>query len=289
MNSKGRSATTPGPESRQAGDARDQERLCARSKVAGHSIRVNVDTLEHLMTMVSELVLTRNQLMELSRHHAETEFKVSLQRLSHVTAELQEGVMKTRMQPIGNAWQKLPRLVRDLSSELGKQIELEMQGAETELDRQVLDMIKDPLTHMVRNSADHGVEMPAERRARGKPERATIRLAARHEGGHIIVEVSDDGRGLDTGKIGAKALASGLATVADLEKMSDTQIQRFIFAAGMSTADVDHEHFRPRRRHGCRAKQYRPDRRHHRCEVGAGAGRSFHHQDPAHAWPLCPP
>ncbi|MDB5632769.1 MAG: CheA signal transduction histidine kinase, partial [Tardiphaga sp.] len=125
-------------------------------KVANQSIRVNVDTLEHLMTMVSELVLTRNQLLEISRRHEDTEFKVPLQRLSTVTAELQDGVMKTRMQPIGNAWQKLPRIVRDLAGELGKQIELEMHGADTELDRQVLDLIKDPLTHMVRNSADHG-------------------------------------------------------------------------------------------------------------------------------------
>src|SRR5690349_21458139 len=127
-------------------------------KIANQSIRVNVDTLEHLMTMVSELVLTRNQLLEISRRNEDTEFKVPLQRLSNVTAELQEGVMKTRMQPIGNAWQKLPRIVRDLSGELGKQIELEMHGADTELDRQVLDLIKDPLTHMVRNSADHGLE-----------------------------------------------------------------------------------------------------------------------------------
>src|SRR4051794_32245514 len=119
------------------------------ASIANQSIRVNGDTLEHLMTMVSELVLPRNQLWEISRRNEDTEFKVPLQRLSNVTAELQEGVMKTRMQPIGNAWQKLPRIVRDLSSELGKQIELEMHGADTELDRQVLDLIKDPLTHMV--------------------------------------------------------------------------------------------------------------------------------------------
>ena len=117
------------------------------------------------MTMVSELVLTRNQLLEIGRRHEESEFKTPLQRLSNVTAELQEGVMKTRMQPIGNAWQKLPRIVRDLSQELGKHIDLEMQGAETELDRQVLDLIKDPLTHMLRNSADHGLETPEGRRA----------------------------------------------------------------------------------------------------------------------------
>ena len=205
-------------------------------RIANQSIRVNVDTLEHLMTMVSELVLTRNQLLEISRRNEDTEFKVPLQRLSNVTAELQEGVMKTRMQPIGNAWQKLPRIVRDLSSELGKQIELEMHGADTELDRQVLDLIKDPLTHMVRNSADHGLETPAERLAAGKGEQGTIRLSAYHEGGHIIICIADNGRGLNTEKIKAKAISSGLVTEAELEKMSEAQIHKFIFAPGFSTA-----------------------------------------------------
>jgi two-component system chemotaxis sensor kinase CheA len=205
-------------------------------KVANQSIRVNVDTLEHLMTMVSELVLTRNQLLEISRRNEDTEFKVPLQRLSNVTAELQEGVMKTRMQPIGNAWQKLPRIVRDLSGELGKQIELEMHGADTELDRQVLDLIKDPLTHMVRNSADHGLETPAERLAAGKPEQGTIRLSAYHEGGHIIICIADNGRGLNTERIKAKAVSSGLVTEAELEKMTEAQIHKFIFAPGFSTA-----------------------------------------------------
>src|SRR5580692_10942409 len=210
--------------------------LAEGDKVANQSIRVNVDTLEHLMTMVSELVLTRNQLLEISRRNEDTEFKVPLQRLSNVTAELQEGVMKTRMQPIGNAWQKLPRIVRDLSGELGKQIELEMHGADTELDRQVLDLIKDPLTHMVRNSADHGLETPAERAANGKPEQGTIRLSAYHEGGHIIICIADNGRGLNTARIKAKAVANGLVTEADLEKMTEAQIHKFIFAPGFSTA-----------------------------------------------------
>ncbi|KAA0076992.1 hybrid sensor histidine kinase/response regulator [Tardiphaga sp. P9-11] len=205
-------------------------------KVANQSIRVNVDTLEHLMTMVSELVLTRNQLLEISRRHEDTEFKVPLQRLSTVTAELQDGVMKTRMQPIGNAWQKLPRIVRDLAGELGKQIELEMHGADTELDRQVLDLIKDPLTHMVRNSADHGLETPAERAENGKPEQGTIRLSAYHEGGHILICIADNGRGLNTERIKAKAISNGLATEADIEKMSEAQIHKFIFAPGFSTA-----------------------------------------------------
>ena len=205
-------------------------------KVANQSIRVNVDTLEHLMTMVSELVLTRNQLLEISRRNEDTEFKVPLQRLSNVTAELQEGVMKTRMQPIGNAWQKLPRIVRDLAGELHKQIELEMHGADTELDRQVLDLIKDPLTHMVRNSADHGLETPAERLAAGKPEQGTIRLSAYHEGGHILICIADNGRGLNTERIKAKAVSNGLVSEAELEKMTEAQIHKFIFAPGFSTA-----------------------------------------------------
>jgi two-component system chemotaxis sensor kinase CheA len=202
------------------------------------TIRVNVDTLEHLMTMVSELVLTRNQLLEIARRQDDNSYKVPLQRLSHVTAELQEGVMKTRMQPIGNAWQKLPRVIRDLSAELGKKIELVMQGSETELDRQVLEVIKDPLTHMVRNSADHGIEKPIERRAVGKPERGTIRLNAYHEGGTITIEISDDGKGLDYAAIRRKAIERGIASEAEIERMSDTQIGKFIFHPGFSTAQA---------------------------------------------------
>ena len=160
-----------------------------------------------------------------------------LQRLSNVTAELQEGVMKTRMQPIGNAWQKLPRIVRDLSAELGKEIELEMHGADTELDRQVLELIKDPLTHMVRNSADHGLETPAERIAAGKPEKGTIRLSAYHEGGHIIIEIADDGRGLDTAAHPRRRRwRAGLRPRPSSSKMSEAQIHKFIFAPGFSTA-----------------------------------------------------
>lgn len=200
------------------------------------TIRVNVDTLEHLMTMVSELVLTRNQLLEIARRHEDNGFKVPLQRLSHVTAELQEGVMKTRMQPIGTAWQKLPRIIRDLSSELDKKIELVMQGADTELDRQVLEVIKDPLTHMIRNSADHGIETPAERRASGKSERGTIRLNAYHEGGTITIEISDDGKGLNFDAIRKKAIDRGLGTEAEIERMSEAQIAKFIFHPGFSTA-----------------------------------------------------
>ncbi|GAB4168563.1 MAG: hybrid sensor histidine kinase/response regulator [Thalassobaculales bacterium] len=204
--------------------------------VASQSIRVSVDLLENLMTTVSELVLTRNQLLQIARRHKDSEFTVPLQRLSQVTSELQEGVMKTRMQPIGNAWAKLPRLVRDLSHELHKKIDLVMLGADTELDRQVLELIKDPLTHMVRNSADHGIEVPEVRVKAGKPETGRITLNAYHEGGHIIIEVSDDGKGLDIERIKAKAIQNGLATESELAGMAEQQILQFIFKAGFSTA-----------------------------------------------------
>jgi len=140
------------------------------------------------------------------------------------------------MQPIGNAWNKLPRLVRDLAQETSKKIALEMRGQDTELDRQVLELMRDPLTHMVRNSADHGLETPEERRAAGKPETGRIMLNAYHEGGHILIEVADDGRGLDVARIREKALSKGLATEAELASMTDTQIRAFIFRAGFSTA-----------------------------------------------------
>ncbi len=208
----------------------------ADAVVTGQTIRVGVDVLEDLMTLVSELVLTRNQLLQLARNEQNSAFAVPLQRLSHITTDLQEGVMKTRMQPIGNAWNKLPRLVRDLGHELGKKIDLVMRGAETELDRQVLELIKDPLTHMVRNSADHGLEGSEERRAAGKPETGRITLNAYHEGGHIIIEIADDGRGLSIERIRAKAQALGLASEVELAAMSERQIQRFIFHAGFSTA-----------------------------------------------------
>ena len=201
------------------------------------SLRVNVEVLENLMTMVSELVLTRNQLLQILRTQNDSPFTPPLQRLSHVVSELQEGVMQTRMQPIGNAWSKLTRIIRDISVELGKKINLDMRGSETELDRQVLELIKDPLTHMVRNSGDHGIETPKERLAAGKPEEGTILLNAFHEGGHIVIEISDDGRGLNTDRIRKKALEKGVATEEQLKNMTDLQVQQFIFAAGFSTAE----------------------------------------------------
>jgi len=232
----------PGPEDATAAlderranfERRDDERRDIGPRQ--QTLRVQVDTLESLMTMVSELVLTRNQLLEIMRRSEDSDLNAPFQRLSNITGELQEGVMKTRMQPIGNAWAKLPRMVRDLSAELGKKIELVTTGEETELDRQLLEHIKDPLTHMVRNSADHGIEKPEERLAAGKRETGTVRLSAFHEGGLVIVEISDDGRGLDARKIRDRAVQLGLVGEAEAETLSDAQIFRFILAPGFSTA-----------------------------------------------------
>ena len=207
-----------------------------KAAIGQSTIRVNVDVLESLMTMVSELVLTRNQLMQILRNSADSEFKAPLQRLSGVTAELQDCVMKTRMQPIGSAWKKLPRIVRDASNDLHKKIDLVMEGEATELDRQVLELIKDPLTHMIRNSCDHGVETVEQRLATGKSEQGTITLRAYHQGGHIIIEVSDDGAGLNTDRIRAKAIEKGVIDIAESMAMTEAQIHRLVFAPGFSTA-----------------------------------------------------
>ena len=184
--------------------------------------------------------------------------------------------MKTRMQPIGNAWAKLPRIVRDLSHELRKKIDLQMHGAETELDRQVLEMIKDPLTHMVRNSADHGIEMPAERRAAGKPETGTITLNAYHEGGHIIIEIADDGKGLDIDRIqpeGGRHRAGHRGRPRGHVRAADPAVH---LQGRLLHRRQGDQRLRPRRRHGRGAHQHREDRRHGRAEEPvAGKGSTF--------------
>jgi two-component system chemotaxis sensor kinase CheA len=230
------SAPAPAPAAARPARDDDDHDGKAGGGVANQSIRVNVDVLETLMTMVSELVLTRNQLLQMVRNTTDSEFKGPLQRLSAVTAELQDSVMKTRMQPIGNAWKKLPRIVRDAARDTGKKIDLVLEGEATELDRQVLELIKDPLTHMIRNSCDHGLETPAARLAAGKPETGRITLKAYHEGGHIIIAVGDDGGGLNTARIRDKAIKNGIVSEEQAWTLSDAQIHRFIFAPGFSTA-----------------------------------------------------
>ncbi len=226
----------PAPEAAEP-EARAELPEGSTKSVVDLSIRVNVDVVDRLMNLVGELVLTRNQLLQMVRGEDESKYAAPITHLNRVTTDLQEGVMKTRMQPIGNAWSKLPRLVRDLGQTTGKQIDLEMVGAETELDRTVLDAIKDPLTHMVRNSADHGIESATMRRAAGKPEIGKVRLNAYHEGGHVIICIEDDGGGLPVEKIRQKAVKNGLVAERDAARLSDKDVLQFIFLPGFSTAE----------------------------------------------------
>jgi two-component system chemotaxis sensor kinase CheA len=202
------------------------------------TIRVPVMTLERIMELVSELVLTRNQLFELARQKEAQAFRSPLHRLSALTADLQDFVMRTRMQPMSRVFSTMPRIVRELAQDLGKTIQLETAGAETELDRQLIEAIRDPLTHLLRNCADHGIETPDARRAAGKPEAGTIRVSASHVAGQVVIEISDDGRGLNAQRIRDKALANGLATEAELREMPDAQVYRFILEPGFSTASA---------------------------------------------------
>ena len=228
---------TPAVKPKAVENATEDKAATTGKAASQQSLRVGLDVLENLMQQVGELVLTRNQLLQMIRKNEESEFVTPLHSLNKITTELQEGVMKTRMQPIGSAWAQFPRLVRDLSIDLNKKIELKMIGEETELDRQLLSTIKDPLTHMVRNSGDHGLEDPEDRLANGKSEIGTITLQAAHEGGHIIISVSDDGRGLDPEKIRNKIIEKELADEDQLRALSDKQVYQYIFEAGFSTAD----------------------------------------------------
>jgi two-component system chemotaxis sensor kinase CheA len=200
------------------------------------SIRVDVGLLDKLMNLVGELVLARNQIIQLKGASSDSTFVGATQRLNLITSELQEGVMKTRMQPIGNIWSKFPRVVRDLSVTCGKRVELVMEGEGTELDKTLIEAIKDPLTHLVRNSVDHGIEPPEVRTAAGKPAEGRITLRAFHEGGQVVMEVADDGGGLDADKIRNKALERGLITPEQAGRMSERDLLQLIFLPGFSTA-----------------------------------------------------
>jgi two-component system chemotaxis sensor kinase CheA len=204
--------------------------------VADSTLRVEVAHLDRLMNLAGELVLVRNQLLQFATRIEDSTFNPILQRLNLITTELQEGVMKTRMQPIGNLWNKFPRIVRDLAMACGKQVRLEMDGKETELDKTLLEAIKDPLTHIVRNSVDHGVESPEQRKAAGKPEEGVIHLRAFHEGGQVNIEIRDDGAGVDAEAIRRKAVERKLVSAEAAAAMSDRELINLIFLPGFSTA-----------------------------------------------------
>jgi two-component system chemotaxis sensor kinase CheA len=200
------------------------------------SIRVDVRLLDGLMNLVGELVLARNQILQFTAAQEDASLLTASQQLNLITTELQEGVMKTRMQPIGNIWGKFPRVVRDLAALCAKQVRIEMDGEETELDKTIIEAIKDPLTHVVRNAVDHGIESPEARVAAGKSPEGVLRLRAYHEGGQVIIEIADDGAGLDHERIQAKAIERGLLTPENASRMSEREIANLIFLPGFSTA-----------------------------------------------------
>ncbi len=203
---------------------------------ADGSIRVDVDLLDTLMRQVGELVLVRNQIDRIAGAGEDQETKRSAQRLSLIASELQEGVMKTRMQPIEHVWSKMPRVVRDLAKTLGRDVRIEMTGGDTELDRSLLEAVKDPLTHLVRNAVDHGIEAPDDRRRAGKRPQGLVTLRAYHSNGQVVVEITDDGAGIDPEKVGRTAVAKGLRTAGDVAAMAPSELLDLLFLPGFSTA-----------------------------------------------------
>ncbi|MDH5762578.1 MAG: chemotaxis protein CheA [Nitrospinota bacterium] len=231
-------------EERRTGDQEAEEAFLASNEDRrfggdrrSESIRVDVDLLDRLMNLVGELVLARNQIVQFTATERDAAFISTTQHLNQLTAELQEGVMKTRMQPMGNIWNKFPRVVRDLAKNCNKKVRLDMEGKETELDKTLIEAIKDPLTHIVRNSVDHGIESPDERAAKGKNPEGRLFLRAYHEGGQVNIEIVDDGGGIDPAKIKTKAISKNLITHQDAARMSDREIINLIFTPGFSTAE----------------------------------------------------
>ncbi|MFI5403385.1 MAG: chemotaxis protein CheA, partial [Planctomycetota bacterium] len=200
------------------------------------SVRLDVSVLDELMSGVGELVLSKNQIVDAAARRRDTALGLAAQHLSRITGAFQESVMRARMEPVGRAWAKVPRLARDLSALFGKQVRVTMKGAETELDRTILEAIADPLTHLVRNSLDHGIERPDTRRATGKGATGRLTLSAYQEGGHVVIEIRDDGAGIDPERVRAVAVQKGLKPREQATALSDAEAQRLIFLPGFSTA-----------------------------------------------------
>ncbi|MDA8209621.1 MAG: chemotaxis protein CheA, partial [Actinomycetota bacterium] len=220
-------------------DSPEEEHLAGDAKApsADLNIRVDVKLLDALMNLVGELVLARNQIIQYTESVNDPAIVATSQRLNLITTDLQAGIMKTRMQPIGNVLSKFPRVVRDLAQACGKKVRLETDGRETELDKTIIEAIKDPLTHLVRNSVDHGIETPEERLAAGKSEEGRLLIRAFHEGGQVNIEIQDDGAGIDAQKVLDKALDKGLVNSEAAAKMSDRELLSLIFLPGFSTAE----------------------------------------------------
>lgn len=222
-----------------AGDSSFVSMVGSKVGEAEHStfIRVQIDHLDELMNLVGELVLVRNRILQISSSRLDDELTEPIQRLHRLTASLQDGVMRTRMQPVRNAWRKYPRIVRDLAKQCGKQCEIELQGGDTELDKSMLEAIADPLVHLVRNAIDHGIEKPYLRKIKGKPETGRLLVRAFQESGQVHIEVSDDGAGLDLERIRKKAIEAGIIAAERAHQVSESDLRNSVFLPGFTTAD----------------------------------------------------
>lgn len=230
------------PEEREARSGEKGEKGAAAGE---QTVRVEVGRLEALLNLVGEMVLTKNQILGACRrvrehgvpHDLSEQLTTVVSDLDRLTTELQVGVMRTRMQPLNKLFGRYPRLIRDLARKTGKQVELVIDGGDTEVDKSVLELLADPMVHILRNSVDHGIEAPAQRQAGGKPAVGTLKLVAEHQGGHVRVAIRDDGKGIDRERVAAKAIERGMVTPEQVAQMSDSDVFRFIFAPGLSTAD----------------------------------------------------
>ncbi len=214
-----------------------KDKVPSTASIADSVVRVNVQLLDKIMNVVGELVLNRNQILQSVNNIENSELTRLSQQLNVITTELQTDIMQTRMQPVGAVVNKFERVVRDLARAQNKKINLVITGQDTELDKTLLEAIRDPLTHLIRNSVDHGIEMPEERKAKGKPEVGNIQIKAYHEGGQVNIEIIDDGGGIDAKKIAAKAIEKGLVTQEEITMMNERQIMNLIFKPGFSTAE----------------------------------------------------
>jgi two-component system chemotaxis sensor kinase CheA len=230
-------APAPPPAPKAEAPAEERPAEPGGAGLAEGTIRVDVGLLDRLMNLVGELVLARNQVLQYAATRPGADLQRTSQRLNLITTELQEGVMKTRMQPIGNVWKTFPRVVRDLAQACGKKVRLDLEGEETELDKTIIEAIKGPLTHLVRNAVDHGIEPPALRAERGKPAEGHLLLRAYHEGGQVNIEMTDDGGGIDGARVKHKALERGLVGPEQAARLSERELLQLIFLPGFSTAE----------------------------------------------------
>lgn len=220
------------------GVAEAPQAAAKKATAGGKTIRVDIDRLDILMNLFSELVIDRGRLEQLAREIGKSELQETVEHMSRISGDLQSIILTMRMVPVEQVFNRFPRMIRDLQKELNKKVHLEIIGAETELDRTVIDEIGDPLNHLLRNSLDHGVESPEDRKKAGKPEEGTIELRAFHSGNHVFIEVKDDGAGINKDKVLKKAIERGIVNPANADSMSDKQIHELLFAAGFSTAEV---------------------------------------------------